>query len=111
MHISLLAQTIYRLDSQVNIEHRTTFGKVSLWQLLPLFKGNKSSPGFIVKKSIGVAVTLEFDQGNVEEMGMNIADISLDSIGEKAQGINRVLISVVNQQEEGEKKKGGRRRA
>lgn len=37
---------------------------------------------------------------------MNIADLSLDSIGEKAQGINRVLISIVNQQEEGEKKKG-----
>lgn len=39
---------------------------------------------------------------------MNIANLSLDSVGEKAQGINRVLITIVNQQEEGEKKKGGR---
>lgn len=36
---------------------------------------------------------------------MNIANLSLDSVGEKAQGINRVLISIVNQQEEGENKK------
>lgn len=53
-----------------------------------------------------VAVTLELDQGNVREMGMNIANLSLDSMGEKAQGINRVVISIINQQEEGEKKKG-----
>lgn len=39
---------------------------------------------------------------------MNIANLSLDSVGEKAQGINRVLISIVNQQEEGEKKRGRR---
>lgn len=37
------------------------------------------------------------------EMGMNIANLSLDSVGKKAQGINRALISVVNQQEEGER--------
>lgn len=36
---------------------------------------------------------------------MNIANLSLDSAGEKAQGINRTLISIVNQQEGGELKK------
>lgn len=40
-------------------------------------------------------------------MSINIANLSLDIVGEEAQGINRVLISVVNQQEEVEKKKGG----
>lgn len=63
--------------------------------------------GLLWKKNIRVTVTLELDQGNVEEMGMNIANLSLDTVGEKAQGINRVLITIVNQQEEGEKKKGG----
>lgn len=38
-------------------------------------------------------------------MGMNIANLSLDSVGEKAQGINRVLISIVNQKERWEKEK------
>lgn len=38
---------------------------------------------------------------------MNIANLSLDSVGEKAQGINRVVISIVNQQEDREKRKGG----
>lgn len=38
---------------------------------------------------------------------MNIANVSLDSVGEKAQGINRVVISIVNQQEDREKRKEG----
>lgn len=42
------------------------------------------------------------DQGKVVETGMNIANLSLDRVGKKAQGINRALISIVNQQEEGE---------
>lgn len=55
---------------------------------------------------MGVVVTRKVYRRNVVEMGMNIANLSLDSVGEKAQGINRVLISIVNQQEEGEKEKG-----
>ena len=54
---------------------------------------------------LGNAVTLYLDQGNVEEIGMNIANLSLDSVGEKAQGIHRVLISIVNR-EEGEQEEG-----
>ena len=42
------------------------------------------------------------DQRNVLEMGMNIANLSLDSGGGRALGINRALISIVNQQEEGD---------
>lgn len=38
---------------------------------------------------------------------MNIANVSLDSVGEKAQGINRAVISIVNQQEDREKKNEG----
>lgn len=43
------------------------------------------------------------------ETGMNIANLSLDSVGEKALGINRVLISIINQQEAGENKEGEQR--
>lgn len=60
-----------------------------------------------MEENIRVTVTLELDHVNVKEMGMNIANLSLDTVGEKAQGINRVLITIVNQEEEGEKKNEG----
>lgn len=102
--ISLLAQTF--LDFQANIS--------STEQQTNIFFSSRSSHLLkvtspllgLLLKSMRVVVTLKVYRGNVVEMGMNIANLSLDRVGEKAQGINRVLISIINQQEEGEKEKG-----
>lgn len=76
---------------------------------LPLFNINKSPQlGLLWEKASEPPSLWNLTKGSVEEMGMNIADLSFDSGGEKAQGINKVLISVVNQREEvGKEKKGG----
>lgn len=96
---------VCKSDSYTNILSRRQHSDIFIiWQQFLLFKGNKFTAGLIVKKHQRYCHSiLKLDQRNVEEMSMNIANLSLENVGEKAQGVNSVLITIVNQQEDKEK--------
>lgn len=59
-----------------------------------------------VWKSMGVVVTLKVDWGNVAEMAMNIANLSLDSIGRESSG-HKQGVNKHRKSERGRRKENG----
>lgn len=110
-HIGLYSQSqhqfcwfVYWINiPQAWFPHKYSQQRATDWQLLPsgctAYYLKATSPLMALRwKSIKLAVILQLDHGKVETLGMNIADLSLLSVKKKAQGINKVLISIVNQQ-------------